>query len=220
MIHRFHRGVTHLLALSPAGGGLDFGFLTIMLPETGIHIALYIHNMFQNILDDSFLDGPTEEIQLAHRGFFNRRLAANLETDSFTTAEWIKQTLGIGLEFALVMEMYHELAFFVEITDVEFLGIIRHEPVYEAETDGRLTGENREDFLKSPRLIIEILKPADNEILLALDAVLECLACGVHCLILKYVPGFRWAQGFGGVSRGRWMVQMWNLIKITNRMLI
>ena len=203
MIHGFHRGVTHLLALPPTGGSLDFGFLAVMFPETGIHIALHIRDMFQNILDDPFLDGPTEEIQLAHRGFFNRRLAANLETDSFATAEWIKQTLGIRLEFALVMEMYHELAFFVKITDIEFLGIIRHEPVNEAETDGRLTGENREDFLKSPRLIIEILEPAHNEILFALDAVLECLARGIHCLILTYVSGFRWAQGFGCVSRGR-----------------
>jgi hypothetical protein len=31
-------------------------------------------------------------------------------------------------------------------------------------------------------LVIEILEPADNEILFALDAILECLTCRIHSL--------------------------------------
>ena len=198
VIHRLHRRMTHLLALAPTGGCLDFGLLTVMFPETDIHIALNIGDVFQNILDNPLLYGPTEEIQLAHSGLLNRCLTANLEADAFATAKRIKEALGIRLEFALVMEVHHELAVLLGIRDIEFLGIIRDEPVYEAETDGAGTGEDRKDFLKSPRLIIEILEPADYEILFALDAVLECLTCGVHSFTRgKPYGGFRWTQGFG-----------------------
>ena len=130
VIDRLHRRMTHLLALTPTGGRLDFGLLTIVLPETNIHVALNIGDVLQNILDDSFLYGPTEEIQLAHSGLLYRCMTANLEADAFATAKRIEEALGIGLEFALVMEVHHELAILLRIRDVEFLGIVRDEPVH------------------------------------------------------------------------------------------
>jgi hypothetical protein len=53
-------------------------------------------------------------------------------------------------------------------------------------------------------LIIEVLEPTNNEILFALDAVLEGLACGVHSFTREESPGgFRWAQrDSAAVSRG------------------
>ena len=78
------------------------------------------------------------------------------------------------------MEMYQELFFLLDITHVEFFGIVRDEPVDESETHGTRASQNREDLLQSPRLVIEILEPANDEILFALNAVLECLALGVH----------------------------------------
>lgn len=82
------------------------------------------------------------------------------------------------------MEMHHELAILVQVTDIEFLGIVRDEPVDQPQTNGARTGQNRKHGLESPRLIVEILEPANNEVLFALDAILECLAGGVHSLML------------------------------------
>lgn len=90
MVHGFHGGLAHLLALPASGARLDFGVLTVVLPETDIHVALNVGDVVQNILDDALLYRPAEEIQLADGGFIDGLLAANLKTDSFTPAEWIK----------------------------------------------------------------------------------------------------------------------------------
>ena len=130
VVHRLHRRMGHLLALPPTRRCLDLRILAVVLPETDIHIALNSFNVLQNISDDTLLDGPTEEIQLAHRGLLNRRLAADLEADALTATEGIEEPLRIGLEFALVMEVHHELAILMDIGHVELLGIVRYEPVY------------------------------------------------------------------------------------------
>lgn len=132
MIHRLHGRMTHLLALTTTRRCLVFGVLAIVFPETYVHIFLDRIDVRQNILNDPLLDGPAEEIQLANCGLLNRRLAANLEADSLAATKRIKQTLGIRLEFAFVMEMHHELSVLVEITDIEFLGIVRDEPIYQS----------------------------------------------------------------------------------------
>lgn len=100
-----------------------------MFLETHIHIPLNIGDMIQDILDDPLLQSPAEEVQLADGGLFNRRRTADLEADAFTTAERIKETLGIRLEFAFIMEMHHELCGILRIADVELLGIVGDEPV-------------------------------------------------------------------------------------------
>lgn len=93
MIHRLHGRLTHLLALPPTGARLDLRVLAVMLPETDIHVALNVGDVVQNILDDTLLNRPAEEIELADRRLLNRRFAADLEADSFAPAEGIKQSL-------------------------------------------------------------------------------------------------------------------------------
>ena len=71
------------------------------------------------------------------------------------------------------MEMYHELRGILGIADVELLGIVGDEPVDQTEADGRCPGQNWENGLQPTRLVVEVLEPTDNEILFALNAVLD-----------------------------------------------
>jgi len=136
VIHRLHRRMTHLLALSPTCRRFYFSVLTIVLPETDVHVALDIDDVLQNIIDHTLLDGPAEEIQLAYCGLLYRCLATDLEADALSAAERVEEPLRIGLEFTLVVEMYHELAIFMCVGHVELLGIVRHEPIDQAEAYG------------------------------------------------------------------------------------
>ena len=194
--------MAHFLALAPTRGCLRLGLLTVMFPETDIHIFLNRGEMFQDIGNDSLLNGPTEEIQLAHCCLLNRRLAADLETDSFATAKRIKEALGIRLEFAFVMEVDEELPVFMEIGHIELLGIVGHEPVYETEADWARAGQNRQNLFKASRLIVECLEPHDNEVLLPLDAILECLACRVHSIPVVPCLGLDGHRNFVRENRG------------------
>ena len=188
MVHRLHRGMAHLLALPAARRRLRLRLLAIMLLETNIHIALNIGDVCQNISDHAHLNRPSEEIELADGCLLYRCLAANLETDALPSAEGIKEPLRIRLEFALVVEMDHKLTYRIRgiriigqrITNIELLGIVGDEPVYETQTHRRCTCQNRQNLGQSSRLIVELLEPADNEILFALDAVLQCLAQRIH----------------------------------------
>jgi len=202
MVDGLHGGMAHFLALAPTRGGLRLGLLTVMLPETDIHIFLNRGEVLQDIGNDSLLNGPTEEIQLAHCCLLNRRLAADLETDSFATAKRIKEALGIRLEFAFVMEVDEELSVFVEIGYVELLGIVGHEPVYETEADWARAGQNRQNLFKSSRLIVECLEPHDDEVLLPLNAILECLACGIHSIPVVPCLGLDGHRNFVCENRG------------------
>jgi len=103
------------------------------------------------------------------------------ETDALPSAEWIEQTLAVGLEFALVVEIDRKHAIVAHIGDVVLLGIVCHEPVDETETDIGLIGQNGQNFINTPGLIIEILEPLDQKLLFALDAgLLLRLAVSVH----------------------------------------
>ena len=81
-----------------------------MFLETHIHITFDIRDMIQDILDNALLECPAEEVELAHGGLFDRCGAVYLETDPLSATKGIKEPLGIGLEFALVVEVHHELA--------------------------------------------------------------------------------------------------------------
>ena len=74
-------------------------------------------------------------------------MTTNLKTDTVAAAEWVKESFGIRLELALIMEVNHELAVVHRIGDIELLGIVRHEPVNKTETDRRSTAQNGQDFL-------------------------------------------------------------------------
>lgn len=136
MIHGLHGGGAHLLAFPAARRGLFGRRLAVMLPEARIHIVFNLGGVLQNVVDDSFLKRPPEEVQLAHSGLLNCRLPADLERDAFATAEGIKETLAVGLELALVLEVDDELLVIQDVADVELFGVIRNEPLYDAETHG------------------------------------------------------------------------------------
>ena len=173
MVDRFCRRRTHLLAFSAPGTRLRFRLLAIMFLETHIHIPLNLGDMIQNILDDTLLQSPAEEVQLTDGGLFNRRRAADLEADALTAAKRIEEALGIRLEFALIMEMDHELCGILRIADVELLGIVGDEPVDQTEADGGCPGQDRQNSFQPTRLVVEVLEPTDNEILFALDAIFD-----------------------------------------------
>ena len=139
MVHSLECRLAHLLTLSAPRTRLRLRLCLVMFPETHIHICLYRGSIFRNIVNHTLLDGPTEKIQLAHRGFLNWRVTAHLKTDPFATAKGIKEPLRIRLELALVMEVNHELAILQRIKDVELLGVIRHEPIDKPQTHGRLS---------------------------------------------------------------------------------
>ncbi len=130
---RLHSRLRHLLALATTRGSLGLGFLAIVLPETRIHIGFNCDSVLENVVYDFLLDRPPEEIELTNGGLLDRRLTADLKADSFAAAKWIKEALRIGLELALVVEMYHELTAFQHVANVELLAVVRDEPVDEAE---------------------------------------------------------------------------------------
>ncbi len=169
------RALAHLLALAATGGGLLLRLLAVMLPETHVHVLLDVSGVLHNIIYHALLNGPTEEVELAHGRLLNRGLPADLETDTLATTEGVEQALRVGLELAFVVEVHHEGALLQRVADVELLGVVRHEPVDQTETDGRLALQNGCDLLKAPRLVVEVLEPADDEILLALNAALQGL---------------------------------------------
>lgn len=109
MTDRLHRRGAHLLALAATRGRFCLGFLTVVLPETRVHITFNIGCVFENVGHYSLLERPPEEIQLAHRGLLDLRLVADLERNALAAAERIKQTLAVGFELALVLEMDNEL---------------------------------------------------------------------------------------------------------------
>lgn len=182
MIDGLHGRGTHLLALAAARRGLFGGRLAVMLPETRIHIALNVYSILQNVVNDSFLECPPEEIQLAHCGLLDRGLPADLERDAFAATEGVKETLAIRLEFALVLEVDNELFVIEEVAHVELLGVVRNEPLDNAETHGGRACQKGCDLLNAPRLIVEILKPTYDEVLFALDATFGGRTCSVHPL--------------------------------------
>jgi len=198
MVHRLHGRLAHLFALSAPCWRRALRILTVMLAEASVHVRLNSLLISQNVAKDALLDRPTEEIQLADRRLINWRVAANLETNTVATAEWIKEPFGIRLELALIMKVDHELAIVHRIGHVKLLGIVRDEPVDETETDRRSATQNGQDFLQAPRLIIEILEPADNEVLLTLDTIFECLTFHLDSLGIIGLDGAR--KSVGGIG--------------------
>ncbi len=178
--------MTHLLSFATTRGCFGFGLFTVVLPVAGIHIVFNFGSVGQNVGNNTLFQGPTEKVELADGGLFDGWLTADLEANALTATEGVKEALGIRLEFAFVVKVYQVLAgchirgFNEGICHVELFGIVRNEPVNEAKTYGGSTGQNGENLLQPPRLIVEVLEPTNDEILFALNAVLECLTCGVH----------------------------------------
>ena len=179
-IDRLGRGGRHLLALATSSRSLGLGLLAVVLPEARVHIRLNGRSVGQNVLQDALLDRPPEEVQLAHSGLLDGRGASNDEADPIAAAEGVEQLLAVGLELTLVLEVDDELALLQGIGDIELLGVVGHEPLNHAETHGGRAGQKGQDRLDTARLVVELLEPADNIVLFALDAVLEGVARGLH----------------------------------------
>ena len=202
MCDGLHRRLRHLLALPATRRRLGLGFLAVMLPEARIHVGLNRRCVLENVVHDSLLDRPPEEVQLTYGGLLNRRLTADLEADALAAAEGVKETLGVRLELALVVKVHHELPTLQLITYIELLAVVRYEPIDEAQRDGGLTCKYGQYGLEVSRLVVKVLEPSNDEVLLALNATLLGLArCsrghdGVHSCTLRYSVRFRWTQCF------------------------
>ena len=197
MVDGLHGGGTHLLAFAATRRSLFGGGFAIMLAEARVHVALNIGGVLENVVNDTFLDGPPEEVQLAHRGLLDGRFPANLERNALAAAEWVEEALTVGFELALVLEVDDELAAVQRVPDVVLFGVVGDEPLDDAEADGCGARQKGHDGLDAPGLIVEILQPADDEILLALNAALErAPRCsrGFHTWWLNLVRGFRCAR--------------------------
>ncbi len=189
MTDRLHGRGAHLLALAAARGGLGLGLLTVVLPETRIHIALNIGSVLQNVANNSFLKRPPEEVQLTHSGLLNLGLSVNLERNPLTAAERVKQTLAVGLQLTLVLEVNNELLAVQEVGHIELLGVVGDEPLYHAETNRCATRQKWQNLLNTSRVIVEVLEPFDDEVLLALNAALERLTRRIHSCSVRYFVG-------------------------------
>ena len=138
-------------------------------------------------------------------------MARNLKENPLTTAERVEQLLAVRLQLRLVVYVDEELLAIQDIRDTVLLRIVCHEPVNEAETHGTAASQNGQHLFESPRLVIKILEPTDDEILFALDAALLGLSewCWIHGLRLQVVRWFRWAQEKSAVlGRGPWLCQL------------
>ena len=175
-----HGGCAHLFPATAPRGGLGLRLLAVMLPETRVHIGFNRGGVFQNVGQHALLNRPAEEIQLAHGGLLNRGRTDRLKADPVATAEWIKQPLGIGLEFALVLKMDDELLAVQRITDIELLGVVCCEPFYYAEADGGGAVQKGQNLLNAAGRIVKLLEPSHDQLLFALNAVLLGGTVGVH----------------------------------------
>jgi hypothetical protein len=194
MIDGLHGGGAHLLALAAARWSLFGSRLAIMLPEARIHIDFDVGRVLQNVVNNSFLECPPEEIQLADSGLLDRGLAADLERDAFATTEGVEEALAVRLELAFVLEVDDELLIIEKIADIELLGVVRDEPLDNTETHGGGTCQKGSNLLNAPRLIIEILEPANNKLLFSLNTAFRSSTCGVHSCSHRYSIGFKWTQ--------------------------
>ena len=101
-----------------------------------IHLRLYRLKMRLEILNDLLLNGPSEEVQLAHCRDKGRD-TRSAEHDTLPPAKGIKELLAVRLQLALVIHVDHELLATQEIADRVALSVVRHEPIYQSQTDGR-----------------------------------------------------------------------------------
>jgi len=139
-----------------------------VLTHLRIHFSLYGCRIEAEIIQNSLLKSPAEEVQLSN-SCEKGRLTGNLEVDSFTTAEGIKEFLAVRLQLTLVIRVDEKLLPLENIRCVVCLGVVGDEPVNETEGESGRAEENRENLSNIRTLRIEALKTLYNEFLLAMD---------------------------------------------------
>jgi len=125
------------------GGGVLVCMLITMLTFDGgtvamIHVLLDFLIMFLNVIHDTVLDGPFEEIQLSNGGFHVFFIVIwNL--DAVPTTKRVETFLAIRLEFQFVIVIHLEsrgargAGHFQVIHRVVFFGVIGDKPIHNAE---------------------------------------------------------------------------------------
>ncbi len=106
-----------------------------MLLERGIHIFLNGFAILGYMLENLLFNGPPEKVQLTNSGR-DLLVATGLKEDTLPSAKGVKETLGIGIELALVLEIDQELTVTEEIRGVVLFRIVGDEIVNETETHG------------------------------------------------------------------------------------
>ncbi len=118
----------------------------LKLPRIVVHGALHFSKVHLNIIKDTLLQGPSEEIQLPNRGL-KEGLPRNLEHNSLTPAEGIKQFFTVCLQLRLIVRIHEELLVVKNIRDIMLLRIVRNEPVNQAQGNLRRALQKFEHLL-------------------------------------------------------------------------
>ena len=99
----------------------------------------------QNIL----LNGPAKEVQLGNSRE-KRRMIRNLEIDTLSATERVKEFLAVGLELTLVVPVNQKLLAIQNIVRGMSLGVIGNKPINYSKTDFRSAlehGNNLSDII-------------------------------------------------------------------------
>lgn len=131
---------------------------------TGIHILLHLVEMGIQVVENLILNGPLKEVELPDSRIHSQKL------DALPPTEGIKHLFGIRLKMGLVGKVDdHVAASFCHKIHIVLLCIVGHEPVHEAKTNARLSGQNGLDTSPNVLIGIEGRQTMQNELLFALD---------------------------------------------------
>ena len=106
--------------------------MTLYLARILIHCGLYFGKVHLDIVKNTLFKGPTEKVELSHRGLEHWE-AWYLEHNALTTTEGIEEFLAIGLQLRLVVRVYEELLAIHYIGDVVLLSVVGDKPVNETQ---------------------------------------------------------------------------------------
>jgi len=149
-----------------------------VLTHLRIHFSLYGCRIEAEIIQDSLFKSPAEEVQLSNC-CEKRRLTGNLEVDSLTAAEGIKELLAVRLQLTLVICVDEELLSFKNVRCVVCLRIVGDKPVNETEGESGRAEENGENLGDIRTLRIEALETLYNEFLFTVDLSTASLGIGI-----------------------------------------
>ena len=130
-----------------------------------------------DVIKDSLLESPPEEVQLAYcceEGL----MLGNLEENPLPPTKRVEQLLAVRLELVLVIHIDGKLLSAENVRSVVCLAVICYEPVDKPQA--YLTGSFEEfDYLVDiGSEAVEPLETRDNEFLLTMNLLLTCLGLG------------------------------------------
>ena len=90
--------------------------------------------VFQDIIVNILFNKPTKEIQLSY-GCHKRRKTTGFKLNPLTTAKRIKQTLGVGVEFTLVIEVHQKMLVVGTKGCIHLFGVVGDKIIDQPKTD-------------------------------------------------------------------------------------